>query len=188
MNSGRQSKLQIAISESGNSWWTKPLFMTSYTRISTAEVLYTLIADMFSDMESRLSNLVKCKKSRNRKNNSNRSALITSQSSWFLIRLKKPSRCPYILPERRPSTLDPHIEQVNAVIRQYIPMHSSFIELTQKQLANIEYKRNNRLRKKLEYRTPFERFFLNLLIGGIGRQKKHTKQSKIFITFVAHYL
>lgn len=178
MNSGRQSKLQVAISESGNSWWAKPLFMTSYTRISTAEVLYTLIADMFSDMESRLSNLVKCKKSRNRKNNSNRSPLITSQSSWFLIRLKKPSRCPYILPERRPSTRKPHIEQVNAVIRQYIPMHSSFIELTQKQLANIEYKRNNRLRKKLEYRTPFERFFLNLLIGGIGRQKSILSRAK----------
>lgn len=139
MNSGRQSKLQVAISESGNSWWAKPLFMTSYTRISTAEVLYTLIADMFSDMESRLSNLVKCKKSRNGKNNSNRSPLITSQSSWFLIRLKKPSRYPYILPERRPSTRKPHIEQVNAVIRQYIPMHSSSIELTQKQLANNEY-------------------------------------------------
>ncbi len=36
----------------------KTSIMTSYTRISTAEVLYTLIADMFSDMESRLSNLV----------------------------------------------------------------------------------------------------------------------------------
>ena len=60
------------------------------------------------------------------------------------------------------STEKPHIEHANALIRQYLPKHSSFAGLTAKEVKEIEWSLNNRPRKKLEYRTPHEVFYLNL--------------------------
>ena len=60
------------------------------------------------------------------------------------------------------STDKPHIEHANALIRQYLPKHSSFDGLTKGDLKEIEWKLNNRPRKKLGYRTPHEVFYLNL--------------------------
>ena len=52
----------------------------------------------------------------------------------------------------------PHIEHTNALIRQYLPKHSSFVGLTAKEVKEIEWSLNNRPRKKLGYRTPHEVF------------------------------
>ena len=60
------------------------------------------------------------------------------------------------------STDNPHIEHANALIRQYLPKHSSFAGLTAKKIKEIEWSLNNRPRKKLRYRTPHEIFYLNL--------------------------
>ena len=60
------------------------------------------------------------------------------------------------------STDKPHIEHANALIRQYLPKHSSFADLTAKEVKEIEWSLNNRPRKKLGYRTPHEFFYLNL--------------------------
>ena len=60
------------------------------------------------------------------------------------------------------STDKPHIEHANALIRQYLPKHSSFEGLTKGDLKEIEWRLNNRPRKKLGYRTPHEVFYLNL--------------------------
>ena len=60
------------------------------------------------------------------------------------------------------STDKPHIEHTNALIRQYLPKHSSFDALTKGDLKEIEWRLNNRPRKKLSYRTPHKVFYLNL--------------------------
>ena len=60
------------------------------------------------------------------------------------------------------STDKPYIEHANALIRQYLPKHSSFDGLTKGDLKGIEWRLNNRPRKKLGYRTPHEVFYLNL--------------------------
>ena len=60
------------------------------------------------------------------------------------------------------STDKPHLEHANALIRQYLPKHSSFDGLTKGDLKEIEWRLNNRPRKKLGYRTPHEVFYLNL--------------------------
>lgn len=60
------------------------------------------------------------------------------------------------------STDKPHIEHANALIRQYLPKHSSFEGLTKGDLNEIEWRLNNRPRKKLGYHTPHEVFYLNL--------------------------
>ena len=60
------------------------------------------------------------------------------------------------------STDKPHIEHANALIRQYLPKHSSFDGLTKGDLKEIEWRLNNRPRKKLGYHTPHEVFYLNL--------------------------
>ena len=60
------------------------------------------------------------------------------------------------------STDKPHIEHANALIRQYLPKHSSFAGLTPQEVKEIEWSLNNRPRKKLGYRTPHEVFYLNL--------------------------
>lgn len=49
-------------------------------------------------------------------------------------------------------------EQVNGLIRRYLPKGTSFKELTQPQLDEIVEKLNNRPRKCLGYRTPNEVF------------------------------
>ncbi len=60
------------------------------------------------------------------------------------------------------STDKPHIEHTNALIWQYIPKHSSFDGLTEGDLKDIEWRLNNRPRKKLGYRTLHEVFYVNL--------------------------
>ncbi|MBF1274247.1 MAG: IS30 family transposase [Porphyromonadaceae bacterium] len=57
------------------------------------------------------------------------------------------------------STDKPHIEHANALIRQYLPKHSSFEGLTKGDLNEIEWRLNNRPRKKLGYRTRPTKYF-----------------------------
>lgn len=49
----------------------------------------------------------------------------------------------------------PHIEHANALIRQYLPKHSSLDGLTKGDLKEIELRLNNRPRKKLGYRIVY---------------------------------
>lgn len=56
----------------------------------------------------------------------------------------------------------PHIENMNGVIRQYIPKGKSFDEISDDEIREIENFLNNRPRKKLDYKTPFEVFYLHL--------------------------
>lgn len=60
------------------------------------------------------------------------------------------------------STNKPYIEHANALIRKYLPKHSSFEGLTKGDLKEIKGRLNSRPRKKLGYRTPHEVFYLNL--------------------------
>ena len=60
------------------------------------------------------------------------------------------------------STDKPHIEHANALIQQYLPKDSPFDGLTKGNLKEIEWRLNNRPRKKLSYRTPHKVFYLNL--------------------------
>jgi IS30 family transposase len=48
------------------------------------------------------------------------------------------------------------VENTNGLIRRYIPKKTSFENLTQEKLNEIEYKLNNRPRKKLGFYTPSE--------------------------------
>ena len=64
--------------------------------------------------------------------------------------------CPYRSADK------PHIEHANALIRQHLPKRSSFAGLTAQEIKEIEWRLNNRPRKKLGYRTPDEVFYLNL--------------------------
>ena len=66
----------------------------------------------------------------------------------------------FALPYR--STDKPHIEHANALIRQYLPKHTSFAKEMTKEIKDIECALNNRPRKKLGYRTSHEVFYLNL--------------------------
>jgi IS30 family transposase len=50
-------------------------------------------------------------------------------------------------------------EHTNGLLRQYLPKNRSLETLTEKELANIVDRINNRPRKSLGYRTPFEMFF-----------------------------
>jgi IS30 family transposase len=54
------------------------------------------------------------------------------------------------------------IENTNKLIRQYIPKRANFDDFSEKQIKEIQYKINNRPRKKLNYYSPKEIFFLNL--------------------------
>jgi IS30 family transposase len=47
-------------------------------------------------------------------------------------------------------------ENTNGLIRRFIPKKTDLHSVTEKQLAEIEYKLNNRPRKCLNYSTPFE--------------------------------
>jgi IS30 family transposase len=49
-------------------------------------------------------------------------------------------------------------ENINGLIRQYIPKGSSFEKLTKKDIQVIENKLNYRPRKSLNWRTPYEAF------------------------------
>jgi len=50
-------------------------------------------------------------------------------------------------------------EHTNGLLRQYLPKNRSLDTLTKRELANIVNRINNRPRKSLGYRTPFEMFF-----------------------------
>lgn len=50
-------------------------------------------------------------------------------------------------------------ENINGLLRQYLPKKTDFREITQAHLNNATQKLNNRPRKKLQYRTPHEVFF-----------------------------
>ena len=50
-------------------------------------------------------------------------------------------------------------ENTNGLLRQYLPKNRSLAALTEKELAKIVAKLNNRPRKSLGYRTPREAFF-----------------------------
>ena len=47
-------------------------------------------------------------------------------------------------------------ENINGLIRRFIPKKTDLYSVTEEQLAKIEHKLNNRPRKCLNYRTPFE--------------------------------
>ncbi len=49
-------------------------------------------------------------------------------------------------------------ENINGLIRQYIPKGSSFNSLTKKEIKRIENKLNHRPRKSLNWKTPYEVF------------------------------
>lgn len=49
-------------------------------------------------------------------------------------------------------------ENINGLIRQYIPKGSSFENISKKQIKEIENKLNHRPRKSLEWKTPYEVF------------------------------
>jgi IS30 family transposase len=50
------------------------------------------------------------------------------------------------------------VENVNGLIRRFIPKKTNIANLSQEQLSNIEFLLNNRPRKCLNYRTPREMF------------------------------
>jgi len=52
-------------------------------------------------------------------------------------------------------------ENMNGLIRQYIPKSTSFEQLTENDIALIQNKLNNRPRKKLGFLTPIEFFYAN---------------------------
>jgi IS30 family transposase len=54
------------------------------------------------------------------------------------------------------------IENTNKLIRQYIPKSENFDNFNNQQIKQIQYKLNNRPRKKLNYYSPKEIFFLSL--------------------------
>ena len=54
------------------------------------------------------------------------------------------------------------IENINKLIRQYIPKHTSFNHINNQQIKQIQYKINNRPRANLNFYSPKEIFFLNL--------------------------
>jgi len=53
-------------------------------------------------------------------------------------------------------------ENINGLIRQYIPKGSSFEHLTSKEIKHIENRLNHRPRKSLGWKTPYEVFHENL--------------------------
>lgn len=53
-------------------------------------------------------------------------------------------------------------ENINGLIRQYIPKGSSFEHLTKEDIKHIENRLNHRPRKSLDWKTPYEVFHENL--------------------------
>jgi IS30 family transposase len=54
------------------------------------------------------------------------------------------------------------IENTNKLIRQYIPQKTNFNNISNQQIKEIQYKLNKRPRKKINFHSPKEIFFLNL--------------------------
>jgi IS30 family transposase len=53
-------------------------------------------------------------------------------------------------------------EHTNGLVRQYLPKSSDFTEVSDDEIQAIENRLNNRPRKVLQYKTPFEVFFAGL--------------------------
>jgi transposase, IS30 family len=53
-------------------------------------------------------------------------------------------------------------ENANGLLRQYFPKGSMFKDITQEELDQVVQKINNRPRKRLNYRTPYEVFVLGM--------------------------
>ena len=51
------------------------------------------------------------------------------------------------------------VENTNKLIRQYIPKHTNFDEVTDKKIASIQKKINSSPRRKLKFETPKTEFF-----------------------------
>ncbi|MFN8263660.1 MAG: IS30 family transposase [Chitinophagales bacterium] len=68
------------------------------------------------------------------------------------------------------------VENTNGLIRRYIPKKTSFENLTQQRLNEIEHKLNNRPRKKLNYYTP------NEIVNAIFNNVKPILNKVAFIT------
>ena len=51
------------------------------------------------------------------------------------------------------------IGNTNKLIRQFVPKHTNFDEVTDKKIASIQKKINSRPRKKLKFETPKAEFF-----------------------------
>jgi IS30 family transposase len=49
-------------------------------------------------------------------------------------------------------------EQTNGMVRWYLPGGTDFLNITEEQIADVEFRINNRLRKCFKYRTPLEVF------------------------------
>ena len=54
------------------------------------------------------------------------------------------------------------IENINKLVRQYIPKSTNFDYINNQKIKEIQYKINNRPREKLNFYSPKEIFFLNL--------------------------
>ncbi len=50
-------------------------------------------------------------------------------------------------------------EYTNKLVRQYVPKKTDFNMINNKQLIHIQYKINKRPRKKLDYNSPFRKFY-----------------------------
>lgn len=59
------------------------------------------------------------------------------------------------------------VENMNGLIREYLPRHTDLATLTDRDIYEIQEKLNNRPRKKLRYQTPNE-IIQNLTCGRIG--------------------
>ena len=55
------------------------------------------------------------------------------------------------------------IENINGLIRQYIPKSTSFSHISHQQINKIIHKINTRPRKKLNFSTPKECFYEKIL-------------------------
>lgn len=57
------------------------------------------------------------------------------------------------------------VEQINSLIRQYLPRHTNMNQITQDQIYEIQEKLNNRPRKSLNYKTP-NQIYASLIESG----------------------
>ena len=99
---------------------------------------------------------------------------LMSRTSWFSITtdngtefthfkfIERVLKIPVFFAKPYCSADKPHIENINGLIRQYIPKGKSFDEISDDEIRQIQNQLNNRPRKKLGYKTPYEVFFLHL--------------------------
>ena len=50
-------------------------------------------------------------------------------------------------------------ENTNGLIRQYLPKSRELIDITKEETRDIMLRLNNRPRKRLEFKTPYEMFY-----------------------------